>query len=157
MSQCIFEGKMDAAMYAQILQSSLKPFLDEVYPDSHRLMQDTDLKHNSRWVGQYLQDINGWKTPSELPDVNPIENLWHDLKEYLRHVMNLKNKQQLVDGIQSFWETVDVQKCTKYIRYLCKVIPRVIELGDKATGCRLHTHMYRCMFVYIVHVYCICI
>ena len=28
---CIFEGKMDAKMYIEILRNTLKPFLDEVH------------------------------------------------------------------------------------------------------------------------------
>jgi hypothetical protein len=41
---CVFEGKMDAEMYLYvgILKSRLKPFIDKVYPDSHRLMQDNN-------------------------------------------------------------------------------------------------------------------
>ena len=39
---CVFEGKMDAEMYVDILEKTLKPFIDEVYPDSHRLFQDND-------------------------------------------------------------------------------------------------------------------
>lgn len=46
------------------------------YPDSHHSMQD-DPKHTSR-LATIFQDneINWWKTPSESPDCNPIENLW---------------------------------------------------------------------------------
>jgi len=133
---CIYEGKMDAVMYVDILQRSLKPFIDEVYPDSHRFMQDNDPKHTSRLAQDYLQQngINWWKTPAESPDCNPIENLWHEMKEYLRREVKPTTKQALVDGIQEFWTTVDVAKCTKYIHHLRKVIPRVIELKGAATG-----------------------
>ena len=73
---------MDAVMYVRILTATLKPFLDEVYPDSHRFMQDNDPKHTSHLASQFFADkqINWWKTPPESPDCNPIENLWHEMK-----------------------------------------------------------------------------
>ena len=32
-----------------------------------------------------------------------------------------------MNGVKSFWETVDVAKCTKYIGHLKKVLPCVME------------------------------
>ena len=75
-----------------------------------------------------------WKTPPESPDLNPIENIWHELKEYIRREIKPRNKQELKDGIVAFWRTVDVVKCNKYIDHLKKVIPKVIELNGNATG-----------------------
>ena len=67
------------------------------------------------------------------PDLNPIENLWHELKEYIRREIKPKRKEELVDGIKEFWKTVTIQKCTKYIRHVRKVIPKVIEVGGEPT------------------------
>jgi len=78
--------------------------------------------------------VGWWRTPAESPDLNPIENLWHELKEYLRREVKPKTKQELTDGIQAFWSTVSQTKCAKYIRHLKKVIPKVIELEGAATG-----------------------
>ena len=55
-------------------------------------------------------------------------------KNTLRHEVKPTTKQQLTDGIQAFWKTVDVDKCTKYIHHLRKVIPQVVELKGAATG-----------------------
>ena len=44
------------------------------------------------------------------------------------------NKSELILGILRFWDTVDDQKCCKYISHHRKVIPSVIELGGTATG-----------------------
>lgn len=135
---CIFEGTMDATLYCEILTRTLLPFLAEKFPtpNSHRFMQDNDPKHCSRAAQKFYGDtgINWWRTPPESPDLNPIENLWHELKEYLRRVIKPRTKEELVDGITTFWATVDVHKCTKYISHLRKVIPKVIENGGGPTG-----------------------
>lgn len=131
---CVFEGKMDAEMYVDILEKTLKPFIDEVYPDSHRLFQDNDPKHTSRRAKNEDNCINWWKTPPESPDCNPIENMWHELKEHLCREVKPRIKQELIDGIQAFWRTVDVEKCSRYIRHLRRVLPRVIEMEGAATG-----------------------
>ena len=133
---CIFDGIMDAVLYVDIIGQTLLPFLETIYPDGHRLMQDNDPKHTSNHCKDYLRehDINWWKTPPESPDLNPIENLWHELKEYQRREVKPKTKDELVSGILEFWNTVDIAKCKKYIGHLRKVIPRVIEVNGDATG-----------------------
>ena len=133
---CIFEGIMDAPVYVDIIGRTLLPFVQEVFPDGHRFMQDNDPKHVSKLGQEYLttNNINWWRTPPESPDMNPIENLWHEMKEYLRREIKPKTKDQLITGIEQFWETVTGEKCRKYIRHLQKVIPKVIELNGAATG-----------------------
>lgn len=132
----IFEGKMNAQLYSNILEQGLLPFIKEVYPQGHKLMQDNDPKHTSKFIGNFFakENINWWKTPPESPDFNPIENMWHELKEYIRREAKPHTKEELIKGIEEFWRTVDQAKCQKYIRHLRKVIPRAIELNGDATG-----------------------
>ena len=56
------------------------------------------------------------------------------LKEFIRREVKPKTKDELVDGILRFWETVDFVKCKKYIKHLDKVIPKVIELFISCLG-----------------------
>ena len=89
------------------------PFIREVYPDGHCFMQDNDPKHTSKQAQVFLESagINWWKTPPESPGCNPIENLWHEVQEFFMREVKPITKEELVDGTQRFWETVDVQKC----------------------------------------------
>ena len=73
-SLCIFEGKMNAPLFVMILERCLVPFLRAVYPDRHRLCKTMTLFYEKR-------GISWWPTPPE--SLNPIENLWHDLKEFI--------------------------------------------------------------------------
>jgi len=70
-------------------------------------------KHTSNRIKLFLeaQGVNWWQTPPESPDLHPIENLWHELKEFLRREVKPTTKEELVNGIERFWETVDVAKC----------------------------------------------
>ena len=79
---CIFTGIMNAELYVRILGECLVPFLESVYPNGHRFMQDNDPKHTSICAHTFFENhnINWWRTPPESPDANPIENLWHKLK-----------------------------------------------------------------------------
>ena len=78
--------------------------------------------------------INYWPTPAESPDLNPIEMLWHELKHYLRSHIKPSNKEELVRGIQDFWQTATPEKCTRYIGHLQKVAPAVVRREGKASG-----------------------
>ena len=133
---CIFEGIMKKELFVSILEGTLLPFIEKVYPEDHKFMMDNDPKHTSGYAAEWMRrnSINWWKTPAESPVLNPIENLWHKLKEYIRREIKPKTKDELVTGIVKFWETVDTAKCQKYIGHLNKVIPQVIQVEGAATG-----------------------
>ena len=132
----IFTGIINSVRYGQTLEVSLLPFIDECYPDGHRLQQDNDPKHTSRYIQKFFMEKNvfWWKTPPESPDLNPIENIWGSLKQFLRNQYKPKNIEELKDGIQMFWSTLTPEVCNNYIRHLHKVMPKVIEVAGNPSG-----------------------
>ena len=107
-----------------------------MYPKHHRFQQDNDPKHKSRYALDFLKSngINYWPTPSESPDLNPIEMLWSEMKTHIRKRVKPRTQDQLVNGIMEFWDTVGIAKCNRYINHINKVLPIVIERGGRASG-----------------------
>ena len=132
----IFSGIMDAERLERIFEAGLLPFLRDVFPDGHRLQQDNDPKHASLRIEDFFEEkgVNWWPTPPESPDLNPIENIWGSLKQYLRNVYKPKNLEELKNGIQQFWVTLTPEVCTRYIQHIQKVIPKVIENNGGPSG-----------------------
>ena len=110
---CIFDGVMVAHLFVSILESTLIPFITKVFW-GHRLMQDNDPKHTSLFAQSFYREkgINWWKTPAESPDINPIENMWQELKEHIRREIKPHTKDELVAGIKQFggqWMLINLQ------------------------------------------------
>ena len=96
---------MNAIKFGKIIESGLVPFVKSILPDGHRLQQDSDPKYSSKYVKSLFKfhGIYWWKSPAESPDLNPIENCWGSLKQFLRNTYKPTNLQELMDGIEEFW------------------------------------------------------
>ena len=116
---------MDADLFCNVLETTLIPFVRNKFSD-HQFMQDNDPKHTSRRAQAFFEkeSINWWRTPPESPDLNPIKDLWHELKFYLETKVKPRNKQELVDGMKFWKRKVSPEKCAKYIDHvLHKIVP----------------------------------
>ena len=135
----VFTGIMEQTFFSEtIIKETLVPFVKTAFPgNDHRFMQDNDPKHCSKLAQKTMADngINWWKTPPESPDMNPIENLWHEIKYHLRQRVKPRTKDELIDGIRTFWKTtITPDKCRKYIGHVQCVLPEVVKRDGKASG-----------------------
>ena len=100
-------------------------------------LQDNDSKHKSKSTRNWMEEVgildNVMVTPASSPDLNPIENVWSSMKDYIQKTVKPKTKDDNVRGIQEFWETLTVEKCTKYIDHIHKVMPVVVLNNGDST------------------------
>ena len=133
----MFSGIINAQRLATILEAGLVPFISKRFSDGHCLFHDNDPKHASGLIEKVFErnNINWWPTPPESPDLNPIENVWGSLKQYLRNNYKPKNLQELKDGIEQFWVTLTPEVCKCYIDHIPKkVIPKIVDVQGEPSG-----------------------
>ena len=132
----MFTGILNAEHFSVVLEKGLLPFIREKFPYRHCLQRDNDPKHASALIESFFDEneVNWWPTPPESLDLNPIENVWGSLKQYLRDTCKPKSLDELKSGIVQFWATITPEVCSKYIdiskKQFLKLLRKVVVLVD---------------------------
>jgi hypothetical protein len=124
---------MDGPFYVSILQTQLLPAAQNMYGNNWRLQQDNDPKHTSRVAKDFIKE-NGIRTinwPSNSPDLNPIENMWHLIKNNVEKRLS-KNIDELKKFMTEEWDAIPettVKNLVSSMKKRCELV--LEENGDR--------------------------
>ena len=115
--------------YEKILKENLKQSAVKLGLGRRFVFQhDNDPKHTSILVKNYLQrakvKVIHW--PAQSPDLNPIENLWSELKARV-HARRPSNLEQLERFAQEEWAEIPQETCLKLVKNYTKRLQSVIQ------------------------------
>lgn len=126
-------GKMNAVSYCQILEKDFLPFWNRLGKDSI-FMEDNAPIHTAKYSKNWRQEhsISSLPWPAQSPDLNPIENVWQQLKMAVeKRTPQVRNKEELTIALQEEWSVLQQKNS---VANLIKSMPKRVQEVIKADG-----------------------
>jgi transposase len=127
------EGRMNSIKYCNVLQEHFLPFWDNLDYTSI-LMQDGAPPHSSKYTKNWQEEhgILAMCWPPQSPDLNPIENLWQQLKIALeKRSPRAVTKADLLIALQEEWA---ILREKNVLGVLIKSMPKCVKMVIDSNG-----------------------
>ena len=127
-------GMLTVVQYRdEILEQDLKQFYENAYRNERFLFQqDLCPIHTANLTKSWFNDNNidllDWASFS--PDMNPMENIWGDMKRELSHMHHITNSEQLRNELQLLWAKYSNEKQYVITNAFISMPRRIKQLKD---------------------------
>jgi transposase len=139
------QGKLNAVEYREIIMDGemLTFWMEGMEDVGYLLMMEDGAPYHKGAASDRRKELEkvgwiGWGPgtwPSNSPDLNPIENLWHILRSNIRkRKRQPRNKKELIDALQEEWKKLDIQ----IVNNLIDSMPRRMQAVLDAEGGPTH-------------------
>jgi transposase len=126
------DGKMNRWDYIDILEKNLLPLVRNKFNNRNYSFQDDNAPvHTAKAVQDWIKEnrikiLEDW--PSQSPDLNPIEHLWHELETRLRkRTIHPKKVSELEEALKEEWSKIPYERLGKLIESMPKRIEACIS------------------------------
>ncbi len=137
---CFLKSTVNAAVYQYILEHFMLPSADKLYGDADLIFQQ-DLapahtaKDTKSWFNDHGVTVLDW--PANLPDLNPIENLWSIVRgRWETPDPTMQNDMKA--AIKATWASITTEQCHRLITSMPRRIDAVIHTKGGSTKYWVH-------------------
>ncbi len=152
---CFLKFTVNAAIYQDILEHFMLPSADKFYGDVDFIFQqDLAPAHTAKGTKSWFIDhgvtVLDW--PANSPGLNPIENLWGNVKRKMRDTRP-NNADDLKATVKATWAFITPEQCHRLIASMPRCIDAVIHAQPSIECIEINIILRSLTFLFKIYIF----